>query len=78
MTKREYCINHHSIAYYSGFSGLEIKGIEYGIDDYVVFQSGCWGSPAIYGYHKAKIYYTDRPYFMLNGYRIHLDECIRI
>lgn len=29
MTKKEYCIAHESIAYYSGLNGLEIKGVEY-------------------------------------------------
>ena len=35
MNKREYCESRESIAYYSGLNGLEIKGIEYGIDDYI-------------------------------------------
>lgn len=35
MNKREYCESRESIAYYSGLNGLEIKGIEYGINDYV-------------------------------------------
>lgn len=35
MNKREYCESRESIAYYSGLNGLEIKSIEYGINDYV-------------------------------------------
>ena len=35
MSKKAYCNNNPAIAYYSGFSGLEIHGIEYGIDDYI-------------------------------------------
>lgn len=42
MNKRQYCESRESIAYYSGLNGLEIKGIEYGIDDYVYCVSGCW------------------------------------
>lgn len=34
MTAKEYCTSHDAIAYYSGLSGLEIHGIEYGVDDY--------------------------------------------
>lgn len=30
MNKREYCESRESVAYFSGLSGLEIKGIEYG------------------------------------------------
>lgn len=35
MNKREYCESRKSVAYYSGLNGLEIKGIEYGINDFV-------------------------------------------
>lgn len=42
MNKRAYCESRESVAYYSGFNGLEIKGIEYGIDDYLYCVSGCW------------------------------------
>ena len=44
MNKREYCESRKSIAYYSGLNGLEIKGIEYGINDYVYCVSGAWGA----------------------------------
>ena len=38
MTKKEYCLKNPPVAYYSGFSGLEIHGIEYGTEDfYTVF-----------------------------------------
>ena len=43
MNKREYCESRESVAYYSGLNGLEIKGIENGIDDYVYCVSGAWG-----------------------------------
>lgn len=43
MTKREYCQSRESVAYYSGLNGLEIKGIEYGIDDFLYCVSGAWG-----------------------------------
>lgn len=36
MNKREYCESRESVAYYSGLNGLEIKGIEYGIDDFFI------------------------------------------
>lgn len=43
MNKREYCESRESIAYYSGLNGLEIKGIEHGIDDFIYCVSGAWG-----------------------------------
>lgn len=51
MNKREYCESRESIAYYSGLNGLEIKGIEYGINDFVYCVSGCWyGGKALLKY----------------------------
>ncbi len=80
MNKKQYCLNHPAIAYYSGFSGLEIHGIEYGIDDYIYCVSGAWGTASKRKYHKLKIYYDPNggEYFMLHGYKCRLDECIRM
>lgn len=80
MKKREYCENHESIAYYSGLNGLELKGIEYGIEDYVYCVSGAWGGGK--GFHRCKIYYPadgiKSAFFKVHGYRVPLDECIRV
>lgn len=76
MTKKEYCLKHSVIAYYSGLNGLEIHGIEYGIEDYLYCVSGAWGGGK--AYHKLKIYYNDNGGFVrLHGYKIPLNECIR-
>ncbi len=40
--KKADILSMESIAYYSGFNGLEIKKIEYGITDYLLCVSGCW------------------------------------
>lgn len=83
MNKREYCESRESIAYYSGLDGLEIKGIEYGINDYVYCVSGCWyGGKAARRVHRCKIYYPANgkgsAFFRVDGYKIPLDECIRM
>jgi hypothetical protein len=80
MNKKEYCQKNPAVAYYSGFNGLEIHGIEYGIDDYIYCVSGAWGSPKNYSYHKLKIYYDSKGngYFMLHGYKCLLSDCIRM
>lgn len=62
-------------AYYSGFGGLGIIEIEYGINDYVIYDDGFFGGKK--KQHRAKIYYSNNPYFIYNGVRIHLNECIR-
>ena len=78
MNKREYCESRESIAYYSGLNGLEIKGIEYGIEDHVYCVSGAWGGGK--AFHRVKVQYTRKGavFFVVHGYRIPLDECIKM
>lgn len=78
MTKKEYCTQNPAIAYYSGFSGLEIHGIEYGINDYLYCVSGAWGGGK--AYHKLKIQYNHNGagFVRLHGYKVPLDEFIRM
>lgn len=78
MTKKEYCINNKAAAYYSGFNGLEIHGIEFGIENYLYCTSGAWSGKK--QYHKLKIYtsFKDAPFVRLHGYKIPLNECIKI
>lgn len=81
MTKKEYCMSHDSVAYYSGLNGLEIKGIEYGVNDFVYCVSSCWyGGKAARRFHRCKIYYpiTESAFFRVGGYKIPFDECIRM
>ena len=78
MSKKEKCLNNNTIGYYYGLGGVEIKYIEYGIEDYLYCVSGAW-STTNKRYHKLKIYYTEKGgYIRLYGYRIPLDECIRV
>lgn len=60
-------------AVYNDLGGLEIKEIEHGTEDYVIY----W---QVYGnkMHKSKIYYDNRPYFRFGTFHIYLDECIRV
>lgn len=77
MNKREYCESHETIAYYSGLNGLELKGIEYGIEDYAYFVSGAWSGQK--EYHRVKINYeTGVPYCMVYGNKIPFDEVILV
>lgn len=75
--KRQYCENKKTIAYYSGLNGLEIKGIEYSDNDYIYSVSGAWGGKKCF--HKNKIKYNKNgdAYFIVYGYKIPLNECIR-
>lgn len=77
-TKKEVCESKKSFAYYSGLSGVEFKHIEYGINDYIYCVSGAWCSKK--SYHKVKINYDKKgdSFIKLNGYKIPLNECIRM
>lgn len=50
MTKKEYCLSHDHIAYYSGAGGVEIHGIE---GDYIYCTSSTWCPPK--KYHKVPL-----------------------
>jgi len=77
LTKKEVCLQNKAFAYYSGFSGLELHYIEHGIEDYIYCTSGAWTGKK--SYHRLKIYYNDEGgYIKLHGYKIPLDECIRM
>lgn len=54
MTKHEICDTHRTFAYYSGLGGLEIRFIEYGINDYIYLIAGQWNNNK--SYHKLKIH----------------------
>ena len=80
MNKREQCLNNDTIAYYSDIWGyVEIKHIEYGIEDYLYCVSGAWGINTNKRYHKLKVYNTENDsYIRLNGYKISLNDCLRV
>lgn len=42
MTKKEYCLTHDRVAYYSGVGGIEIHGVE---GDYIYCTSSAWYPP---------------------------------
>jgi hypothetical protein len=76
MTKKEIIQNTKPFAYYSGYSGIELHHIEYGIDDHVYFIAGT--RTANKSYHKSKVYFNlnGDSYIKFNGNRIPLGECI--
>lgn len=77
--KKADILNMKSVAYYSGFSGLEIKAVEYGINDYLLCVSGACGAKSKQTPHKLKIYYDNNgAFFRLHGYKVSMDECIRM
>ena len=72
--KREY-MEMPTVAVYSfGLAGLEIKAIEYGIEDYVVFVA------MEKTVHRTKICTppSGTSYFRYGNLRIRLDECMRV
>ena len=78
MSKKEICLSNETFAYYSGFGGVELRHVEYDIEDYIYCVSGAWCSKK--SYHKLKVYYSSNGnnYIKINGIRIPLNECIRV
>lgn len=64
MTKSEYCTQHDPIAYYSGLNGIEIRGIEYGIEDYIYCVSGMMCSKQ--SFHRCKVNPQKQEIFLSN------------
>lgn len=79
MTKSEKkaILEKSALAYYSGFNGIEIKDIENGIEDYVIFVSGAWNGKKSVHRSAIKTTMSGNHYFLCNGRRIPLNECIR-
>lgn len=80
MTKQEKnkALQMETIAYYNGFGGVEIKAIEYGIEDHVIFIANSF-IPNNKTVHRVKIHYDSRrPYFHYHTLRIPFDECLRV
>ena len=70
------CESRAAIAYYSGMGGLEIRHIEYGIEDYIYLIAGCFGGKKTY--HRLKLHYgTNDCYILLRGRRYKLSDFIR-
>ena len=62
--------------YASMFGGLEVKRIEYGVEDYVLFVVNAWFcNPSV---HRAKIHYGGgaNPYFIFKGTRVYFNHLI--
>ena len=78
MTRQQTIDNMKTVAYFSGYGGIEIKSIEYGIEDHVIFMAGTFAGKR--SAHRARIYYpaSGRAYFNYLGSRIHFDECLRV
>lgn len=72
--KKNEIIGMPTIGYWSALGGLEVKEIEYGIDDYCLCVSGAWGGAKTA--HRVKIY--DGNCIKLHGYRFKFDECLRV
>lgn len=78
MTAKEYCLANPVCAIYSnGLWGLEIHGIEYGIDDHMYVATPAPGGGK--AYHRLKIYTSANGNSFVKYYtrRIPLNECMR-
>lgn len=69
--------NNRPYAYISAFGGIEIYGIEYGINDKLYYTTGARCSKP--EKHATQIYYSNKGgYIKVHGTRQYLSEAIRI
>ena len=54
------------------WGGVEVKDIEYGINDYAIIVVN---ETSV---HRVKIYYGKRPNIRIYGRRLYFDKCLRI
>ena len=77
MTKKELCENCASIAYYSGFNGLEIKAIIRGEINEIYAVSNAWTHDK--KYRRLRIYNNAKgEYIRLHGSICYLQDFIKI
>lgn len=76
MNKKELCMRYRTVGYWSELGGVELKHIEYGINDYAYVVDNAWyGIPS---YHIVKINYSNKgSYIRLYDYRLYFDDCVR-
>ena len=72
--KKSEIIEMPTIGYWSALGGLEVKKIEYGINDYCLCVSGAWNGKKTT--HRVKIY--DEGYIRLHGYKFEFSDCLRV
>ena len=68
-----------TIGYWSALGGVEVKKVEYGIEDYIVCISNAWGGKK--AYHRVRIKYThakdSREYIDIEGTKLYLDQGVK-
>ena len=78
MTKEEkqQYLRMKSVGYAASLIGLEVKAIDYGVNDTIIFTfPTVKGSVSV---HSAKIRYDkERPYFRFEDYQVYLDEIMK-
>lgn len=64
-----------SIGFWRELNGMELKSIQYGIEDYAVVVAGVWGKESTV--HRVKIEYGSKPYIRVMGSRHYFDDCFK-
>lgn len=76
-TERVHIDDMPTVGYWSCLGGVEVKEIQYGIEDYIVYISNAWNGSR--SYHRVKINYDGKRFYItLHGQRLYLDECLRV
>ena len=74
--EQEKYLNLPTIAYWSVFNGVEVKKIEYGINDYCICVCDAWTKAR--KVHRLKIRTNNNGYnyILINNTRLFFDDCV--
>lgn len=75
-TEKQYYLTLPAVGYWSEYGGIEVKEIQYGIEDYVIVVSNAWSGKRTV--HRVVIHYGENPYMILHGRRHYFSECLRV
>lgn len=79
-SKKQVCLENKSFAYYSWFGWMELKYIEYWINDYVYRIDNAWCPSRWTRFHKSQIFYDKdwEAYFRPWSVKAYFKDCIRM
>lgn len=76
MTRLQMFNEMPTIGYWSALGGVELKGIEHGVEDYALVIANAWGGKK--SAHRVRVHYEYRvPHIVVKDTRLYFDDCIR-
>ena len=78
VKEKEEVIKMPALAYWTDFGGIEVKDIQYGTEDYLTCVSLVTTDHPRVHYLKIKTSMGGRPYVIIYGHNMYLDQCLKV